>query len=47
MEERRGACRVVVERPREGDHLEDLGVDSKVTLKCIFQNGIGRYGLDS
>jgi len=33
--------------PREGDHLEDLGVDSKGIIKWIFQNGLGRYGLDS
>ena len=33
---------------REGDHLEDSGVDGRVILKCIIEtwNGGGRHGLD-
>jgi len=34
--ERRSACRVLVGKPRGGgDHLEDLGIDKRVTLKWI------------
>jgi hypothetical protein len=25
-------------KPREGDHLEDLGVDGRIILKLIFEN---------
>jgi hypothetical protein len=28
------------------NNLEDLGVDGKITLKCIFSTGVGRHRLD-
>jgi hypothetical protein len=31
----------------EGDHLEDLGIDRRIILEWILENGIGRCGLDS
>ena len=34
--ERRGTCRIRLENLRERDHLEDLGVDGRITLKRIF-----------
>jgi hypothetical protein len=30
----------------EKDHLEDLGIDRRTVLKCMFRNGMGRPGLD-
>jgi hypothetical protein len=35
------------ENPREGDHLEDPGVDERIILKWIFERGIGLVGMDS
>jgi hypothetical protein len=32
--------------PREGGHLEDPGVDGKITLKWIFKNWDGVHGHD-
>jgi hypothetical protein len=37
MGERRGAYRVFVGNLREGDHLEDPGIDGRIILKCIFE----------
>ena len=34
---RRGACSVLVWNLREGDHLEEQGVDGKIILKWIFK----------
>ena len=33
MGDRRGAYSILVERPREIDHFEDLGIDGKIILK--------------
>jgi hypothetical protein len=33
----RGAYRVLVGRPREGDHLENLGVNEMTILKRTFK----------
>jgi hypothetical protein len=35
--ERRGAYRVLVERPEECDHLKDLDADERIILKWIFK----------
>jgi len=37
MEDRRSAYRVVVLDLKEGEYLEDVGVDVKIIFKCIFK----------
>jgi hypothetical protein len=34
--EERGAYRILVGRPKEGDHLGDPGVDGRIILRWIF-----------
>ena len=38
--EERGACRVLVGRPKEKGHLEDLDINEKETIKCIIKKGM-------
>jgi hypothetical protein len=45
MEENRNAHRVLVGKP-ERDHLVDLGIDARVTLKQYYRNGIEVHKLD-
>jgi hypothetical protein len=35
--EKRGAYRILVERPERRNHLEDPGVDGRIILKLIFE----------
>jgi hypothetical protein len=37
MEDRRDACKVLVGRPEERKHLEDLEADRRIILKWIFK----------
>ena len=41
----RGAYRILVGILREGDHLEDPGVDGWTILKCILEMWDGGHGL--
>ena len=41
LEDRRRAHRVLVGRPEGRDHLEDPGVDGRITLKWIFRKWDG------
>jgi hypothetical protein len=44
MGERRGAYRALVGNLREGDHLEDPGIDERIIFKWIFKEWVG--GMD-
>jgi len=44
MKKRRGACSILVGKPRVRDDLEDLGVNGSIMLKWIFSR-LGRRGL--
>ena len=37
---RRGTYRILVGKPEGKNHLEDLGVDERMTLKWIFENSM-------
>jgi hypothetical protein len=39
--EEKSAYRVLVGNLKEKDHFEDLGVDGRVILNCIFKNWDG------
>jgi hypothetical protein len=41
MANRRGTYRVLVGNLRERDHVEDLGVDGRDILKCVFKKWDG------
>jgi hypothetical protein len=46
MGEGRGAYRILVGRPEGRSHLEDPGVEGRITLKCIFKKWDGGHGVD-
>jgi len=37
MGDKRGTYRILLGHLRERDHLEDLGLDRRMILKCIFK----------
>ena len=41
MGDRRGSCRVLMGYLKERGHLEDLVVDGRILLKCIFKKRDG------
>jgi len=44
MGERKGPDMILVDSPREGNHLENPGVDGRIILNCIFKkwNRVGK-----
>jgi hypothetical protein len=40
--ERRGVHRVLVGYLREGDNLEDVGIDVRIILRWIFRKWVGK-----
>jgi hypothetical protein len=42
MGDRRGAYSVLVEKPEGKNHLEDLSIERRIILKCIFQKSGGK-----
>jgi len=40
MGKRRGACRVLAGKLREGDHLENPGVEGRIILRWIFRKWV-------
>jgi hypothetical protein len=45
MEKTRGAYRVLMGKPEGKKHLEDLGLDGRVKLTCIFKKWQREHGL--
>jgi hypothetical protein len=41
MGQRRGAYMVLVRRPEGNNHLEDLDIDGRIILKCMFKKWKG------
>jgi hypothetical protein len=46
MGDRRGSYSVMAEKPGGKIHLEDLGADGRILLKCIFKKEDWGRGLD-
>jgi hypothetical protein len=42
MGKRRGAYKVLVMKPQEGDHLKEPGIDGRILLKGIFEKWEGQ-----